>query len=200
VHVTPEDIVHKYLGLARRMAKQFADPRLPNDYDELLSAAYTGLVKAAQAGLDRPAYIESRVKGEIKDAMRASDILSRRDRAILKAMKHSDGDIESVANCTGLSPEKVAKRVAHIQSAAHISRQRSEATYSENSFDETLDECLSILPAHLHVVFLAFYRDGRSRKEMAKLLKLPRPTVTDHLREISAVFDLAQDVLRDTLL
>lgn len=197
--MTPEDIINRHLKLAKEIASKYADKNRANDYDELLSAAHLGLVKASKTGIGDVEYVATRIRGEVLDAMRESDILSRLDRAILKAMEHFE-DIEVVAQYLGRTQAFIQQRLNNIKTSVNMSQVCVDATYEDSRFDETLEECLSVLPERLHEVFLAFYRDGRSRKEMARLLHIPRPTVTDYMREISSVLHSFKDVLRETLL
>jgi len=96
-------LVEAYFDVALKVAKGFR-ARLPDsrvaDFDDLVGYATEGLIAAIGSydplrGVPFEAYARLRVAGHVRDALRACDVLSRRDRQTVRAYtegRHLSGE------------------------------------------------------------------------------------------------------------
>jgi len=189
--MTPDDIINQYMWLAKSIARQYADKCSPNDMDEMLSAAYLGLVKAAAKPDATRRYVVSRIEGQIQDARRKNDVFSRRDRDIMRYYYRFDRNVDAVAEKLGLDVEFVEKSIAFLHSTFELLQEREEEktheVEREHSFSETLEVCLSILPATLHKTFLLTYRDQLNLDDIAETLHISLEQAFEQLTAANAI-------------
>ena len=96
--VTIEDRIIAHLGLARAIAARTVDPRCAGaDREDLIAWGLVGLVQAAQRyrpteGASFGGYAARRVRGQVLDALRARDPLTRSARRAYRAERalHED--------------------------------------------------------------------------------------------------------------
>lgn len=90
------DLAEQYAPLARRIAVDIARTHTRHDHDELIGDAYEGLCLAARrfdpanpSGAGFATYASARIRGQVLDAMRDRDLLSRHDRALERRIRHA---------------------------------------------------------------------------------------------------------------
>ena len=201
--MTPDEIVNHYLELAKSIARQYAEKCSPNDMDEMLSAAYLGLVKASVKPDATKRYVVSRIEGQIQDARRKNDALSRRDRDIMRYYYRFDRNADAVAEKLDLDVEFVERRAAFLHSTFRLLGERKEEktheVEREHSFSETLEVCLSILPATLHKTFLLTYRDQLSLDDIAETLNISLEQAFEQLAAANAILRNNRQLLSSLL-
>jgi RNA polymerase sigma factor for flagellar operon FliA len=94
-----DDRILAHLGFARAVASRTLDPRCRGaDREDLIAAGILGLVQAARryrddAGAPFSAYAARRVRGQVLDALRERDPLTRSGRQAYRAAREQDPDL-----------------------------------------------------------------------------------------------------------
>jgi len=158
--------VVKHIAMANKLAAKYAAYR-PCERDEILSAAYFGLVKAA-ARKHNPAnsYIAHCITGEIKNAFHSTGSLTRSERRFLADYLDHAGNMSDRADAMGIPHDVVFKRLARMTFVVPLFRNCTVAAPEPGDLDELLEVCLKYLPERLHWVFLCKYRDQLTQEEI----------------------------------
>jgi RNA polymerase sigma factor (sigma-70 family) len=197
--VTPNEIIEANLETARKIAARFTEQCSPNDHDEILSAAYFGLVKAAQVQSPNKAYINLRIAGEIKDAIRQNDTLYRVDRAIMQAVEACEGNIYLAAESLGYTPEYVHKRLTFIRDTTIMQPPDSTLAPTPCNVDEILEVCRNVLPENLHVYFTLYYKNQMSYTQIAEHLGDPIVKVYRRVAKARRMLQMNREELAEIL-
>lgn len=164
--MTPEQIVEANTDLAKQLATCYAEPYAPNDYDEMLSAAYLALVQVAQTDSPSDSYIGTRMIGEILDTKRRNDPLGRIGRLIFEADQLYNGDVDAIANQLDIPPEEVVYRLGFIHPRTPMPTEYED----DRGLEEAIEVCLQYIPQDLHDFFLLYYRDQLSIAQVAETM------------------------------
>jgi len=198
--MTPNDIINEHLALARNIAGRYADPHIPNDFDELLSAAYYGLVKVANTGITDVPYIAKCISFEVKTSIRNNHILSRRDREVSQCLAELDGDVPAAALVLGISEKSVQKRAAVVRDNIPLTQENEGYEDNAHQMAEMLEVCLSLIPLELHRAFLLYYRDGYSIQEISDILTESRSWVSKKISTAMETLEANKTYLEDLIL
>jgi len=154
--LSPEELVHAHLGLARRVVSRLA-PRLPAHVgrDDLHAAALLGLVNAAQAfdahrGVPFELYAARRVEGAVLDELRHADWATRGVRRRERQIDDATGPlamalrraptVDELAEATGLGVDAVHRFQADRTRAALLQLERlSESGELERALPPSSD-------------------------------------------------------------
>jgi RNA polymerase sigma factor (sigma-70 family) len=190
------NLVEMNIPLARAIAHRVWKATTGYDRNEMISDALLGLIMAAQRwpsycaehGYDAysegsfswfKTYASRRIKGQIIDAMRASDVATRKERGLVKKIKAGGVDLsiawdyvsaETIAKQAGMNPQdvKIAIRALvraplPLDSIAENAPQPSVS--AEQSASElalcaiVVDEIKSMSQKQQEVVAMAYYLD-----------------------------------------
>ena len=186
------DLVELHLPLAERIAVGVSR-KVPRhvDRDDLVSAAYLGLVQASQAydparGVPFEAFASRRVAGAIYDQLRADDMVSRKDRRAAREVHAFEQayiarhvrrpDVEEIADALGMSPTRVrsarqaaeAALVEYDQEDGLAADQVStEDLVEDRAMVDTIVRLIGLLPDRLQTVVRGTYLDGLTLKAVA---------------------------------
>ena len=127
-----------HLGFARAVASRALDPRCHGaDREDLVAWGVLGLVQAARryrddAGAPFGAYAARRVRGQVLDALRERDPLTRSARRAYRAARELDADLPqpvvevSLDRCLGAGLEGAAWSAVGAEAPRETDRCRSE--------------------------------------------------------------------------
>jgi len=172
--MTPKEVVLNHLAMANKMAARYAE-RLPVDRNDVLSAAYYGLVKAARRENPKNSYVASCIRGEIMNTMRDFSSISARDQDFLTRYKAQEGSMADKAKAMNLPVTYVFRRLAKMQFVVPLTE--DIPARKESQLNDILEVCLSYLPKKFHRVFLLRYRDGLKLGEIATVTGFTMKTV-----------------------
>lgn len=186
------EVVLKNIAMANKLASQYASQK-PACYDDILSAAYWGLIKAAQLSRRNRrqannSYVARTIKGEIEHSFHAGGSLTRSERLFLARYLDQTGNMADRADALGLSQEYVFRRLANMTFVFPLYNYSIQlAEEPAGDLEELLEVCLSYLPSRLHWTFLCRYRDQMNYSEIASRLGLHRHAVRKRLRRAIAI-------------
>ncbi len=192
----------------RRMSRLLRDVayrlarRLPShvEVEELMGAGAVGLVMAVRQHLDKPAVelerlAARRIRGAIMDHLRASDHLTRRQRAAVVAMQRAkaaaerDGDdtsIDSVARRLGLSTRRATQiqdRLMAVQIGTLDGVEAAAASSDpvddiiEHEDKSRLAAAVAALPKRLRTLVVLCYYEELSYRDVSESLGISRSRV-----------------------
>lgn len=164
--MTPKEVVLKHICIANKIAGVFAVSD-PAERDEIVSAAYYGLVKAATKKNPKDRYVAACICGEIKHALRSLRNNSWRNRQFLGEYLNQQGTMEERATAMGLPGEYVFRRLATMASTVPLHDEHNIASRQESQLGEMLEVCLQFLPVRLHWTFLLRFRDQYTQQEIS---------------------------------
>ncbi len=187
--------------LLRTIAYRTAQ-RLPAhvEVEELIGAGAVGLVTAVRQHLDKPApelmrLAARRIRGAIMDHLRASDHLTRRQRAAVvavekakAALEQSGGtsDMEAVARRLGLSTRRatqiqdrfMAVQLGALDDADNIAaHDNTSESFVAREDQSRLAAALASLPERLHVLVELCYFEDLSYRDVSLKLGISRSRV-----------------------
>jgi RNA polymerase sigma factor (sigma-70 family) len=192
------EVVLRNLPMANKLVSKYAVQQ-PARHDEILSAAYDGLVKAARKRNPANSYVAWCVRGEIKNILHSGGSLTRSERAFLARYLDCEGNMADRADALGLSHEDVFHRLATITHVLPLYDHCNIACKPDGNLDELLEVCLSFLPARLHWAFLLKYRDQLSYPEISQRIGISLRSVSNHLRQALRILRLNKQRLADIL-
>lgn len=171
------DVILNNIALANKLASQYASQQ-PRSRDDIVSAAYWGLVKAAKRERANRTYVTRLVRGEIQNALHAGGSLTRSERQFLAEYLDHAGNMADRADAMGLSHERVFHRLAGMTFVYPLFGYANQlATEPEGNLEELIEVCLTYLPDQLHWTFLFQYRDQLSRREIGRRTGLGQRTI-----------------------
>lgn len=176
--------------------------RLPThvEVDELVGAGALGLVTAVRQHLDKPAVelerlAARRIRGAIMDHLRASDHLTRRQRAAVVAVQRAraalerdgdDTDIEAVAKRLGLSTRRATQIQDRLMAVQIGSLEGTEAaavnddpidTMIERESRDSVAAAVASLPRRLQKLIVLCYYQELSYRDVSQTLGISRSRV-----------------------
>jgi RNA polymerase sigma factor for flagellar operon FliA len=176
--------------------------RLPShvEVDELVGAGSLGLVTAVRQHLDKPAIelqrlAARRIRGAIMDHLRASDHLTRRQRAAVVAIQRARAaleregdasDLEAVAKRLGLSTRRATQIQDRLMAVQIGSLEDNEAadtrvdpvdTMIEREARQSLEAAVAALPSRLKRLIDLCYFQERSYRDISETLGVSRSRV-----------------------
>lgn len=187
------DLVEMHLPLAERIAVGVSR-KVPRhiDRDDLVSAAYLGLVQASQSydparGVPFESFAARRVAGAIYDQLRANDLVSRKDRRAAREVhafeqafmaRHTRRPtVDEVADDLEMSPTRV-RAARQAASAALVEYDPNDGLEADQVSTEDLVEdramvdaivrLISLLPERLQTVVRGTYLDGMTLRAVAE--------------------------------
>jgi DNA-directed RNA polymerase specialized sigma24 family protein len=176
--MTHEDVILKHLSMANKIAVVYAQGN-PSQRDEILSAAYYGLVRASCQPQPKNSYVAACIKSEIRDTLNRLHPNSHSDRTFLADYASQFGNMEERAAAMGLAPEVVFRRLNAITVVVPL--HDDIASCQESQLGEMLEVCLKLLPARLQPTFLLKFRDQYTWPEISAQLGIGHSAVWMHL-------------------
>ena len=172
-----DDRIIAHLGFARAVASRALDPRCHGaDREDLVAWGVLGLVQAARryrddAGAPFGAYAARRVRGQVLDALRERDPLTRSARRAYRAAREQDADLPPPVTEVSLDRCLVAGRETSGWTAVGT-RDRSDSTRCRNAqWDRVARELRHLEPLERRVLVLSFAR-GLTLKEIGSRVGL----------------------------
>ena len=168
-----------HLGFARAIASRALDPRCHGaDREDLVAWGVLGLVQAARryrddAGAPFSAYAARRVRGQVLDALRERDPLTRAARRAYRAAREQDADLPppivevSLDRCLEAGLERVFAWASPGAGEAGPGRTRCRNA----QWDRVAKELRRIEPLERKVLVLSFAR-GLTLKEIGAQIGL----------------------------
>ncbi len=174
-------LIEDNVNLAQAIAHRVWSSTTGYDRDELISCGYLGLTSAAQRWPDYCAehnyeaygelspswfktYASRRIKGQIVDAMRASDPATRRERSLVKQIKSNGVDLslawdyvsaETIGHQANMDPGDVKKAVAAL---VRMPSSLSDLHESAHASDASAED--SVLRAQLCALLVEVVRSA----------------------------------------
>ena len=159
-----------YLGFARAVASRALDPRCHGaDREDLVAWGVLGLVQAARryrndAGAPFGAYAARRVRGQVLDALRERDPLTRSARRAYRAAREQDADLPppivevSLDRClaAGLETNEWGSSAWGSRGAGQARLARTRC--SEDQWQRVAQELRGLEPLERKVLVLSFAR------------------------------------------
>lgn len=192
------DVILNNLSMANKLAHRYAAQQ-PRDRDEILSAAYYGLVKAARKARPKNTYVAQVVRGAIQNALHAQGSLTRGERDFLARYLDQHGNMADRADALGLPHEYVFSRLARMAFVFPLYRDCVVAAPPTGELEEILEVCLQYLPQRLHWTFLFKYRDQLTLAEIASRTGLAKSTVHQQLRRALRILRQNKDQIADVI-
>ena len=166
-----------HLGFARAVASRALDPRCHGaDREDLVAWGVLGLVQAARryrddAGAPFGAYAARRVRGQVLDALRERDPLTRSARRAYRAARELDADLPPPVVEVSLDRCLVAGLEAAEWSAVGADTTRDSARCRNAQWDRVARELRRLDPLERKVLVLSFAR-GLTLKEIGSRIGL----------------------------
>jgi RNA polymerase sigma factor (sigma-70 family) len=192
------DTVLKHLAMTNKLAHRYA-AKNPAERDEIVSAAYCGLLRAAEKPNPANSYVARWVRGAINRALPATS-LTHRDRQFLARYSACQGNMADRADALGLSHEHVFLRLANMTTIVPLYDDCPVECRPEGNLNELLEVCLAYLPRKLHWAFVFKYRDQLTQNEIALRTGMSPTTICQHLQRALKILRLNKDRLADILL
>lgn len=168
-----------HLAFARAIAGRAVDPRCHGaDREDLLAWGVLGLVQAARryrddAGTSFAAYAARRVRGQVLDALRERDPLTRSARRAYRAAREKDGDLPPPV--VELSLDQCIEAGMRLEppcgGAGAVERGRGRTRCREDQWQRVAREFRSLDPLERKVLVLSFAR-GFTLKEIGAQIGL----------------------------
>lgn len=194
------ELVIRYMPVARAIAAKFAGTIAQVRYDELLSAASVGLLHAVpkfrlDGGANPKTFLAFRIVGEIKDYLREQDWLSRKERLKLSRVERwseaqfaagrvvTDDDIEAEF---GKLPNRIEPRsISRVVFKGELRDLTvSECLVARAETDSRVSvELLRNLNRNERLIVL-LYADGVTMKEIGRELGLSESRVSQMVKEL----------------
>jgi RNA polymerase sigma factor (sigma-70 family) len=171
----------KHVPLANVLAAMYAKDH-PAERDEILSAAYYGLVLASRKPATNTAYIACCIRTRIRDALERAHSTLHEDRVFLADYLSQQGNMEERAAAMGLPPDFVFHRLANMTIVLPLQQDQDIHSKSESQLEEVLEVCLTYLPERIRRSFLLRFRDQYTWREIAKLVGITRGGAINHTR------------------
>lgn len=179
--MTYKDVILKHLPMANKIASCYAHHN-HSERDEILSAAYYGLVRASYKPEAKNSYVAACIKSAIRDALNRAHFASLRDRKFLAEYLSHFGNMEERAVAMGLAPGVVFQRLNAITVVVPLQPGDNIASCQESQLGEMLEVCLKLLPHRIQATFLLRFRDQYTWREISDQLGIANTTVWMHLR------------------
>ena len=166
---TCDERIIAHLGFARAVASRALDPRCRGaDREDLVAWGVVGLVQAAHryrddAGAPFAAYAARRVRGQVLDALRERDPLTRSARRAYRQAREQEPDLPppvvevSLDRCIAAGLDPVATARSAGPGFAGPGRARSKG--SEQQWRRVAAELRSLDPIERKVLVLSFARE-----------------------------------------
>lgn len=168
-HESDERII-AHLGFARAVASRSLDPRCRGaDREDLIAWGVFGLVQAARRyrgdmGAPFGAYAARRVRGQVLDALRERDPLTRSERRRFREQRRLSEDLPQPYTEISLD------RLAELGNAEHA-RDASPARTSDPRWNAVAGALQQLTPLERKVVVLSYAR-GMTLKEIGETVQL----------------------------
>lgn len=168
-HESDERII-AHLGFARAVASRSLDPRCRGaDREDLIAWGVFGLVQAARRyrgdmGAPFGAYAARRVRGQVLDALRERDPLTRSERRKFREQQRVSEDLPQPY--TEISLDRLAEL-----GDAERTRDAHPARTTDPRWNAVASELQRLTPLERKVVVLAYAR-GMTLKEIGELVQL----------------------------
>ena len=160
-----------HLGFARAIAARALDPRCHGaDREDLVAWGVLGLVQAArryrdEAGAPFGAYAARRVRGQVLDALRERDPLTRAARRAYRAAREQDADLPQPVVEVSLDRCMAAGREVAVEWGSRGTVRPARSQWSEEQWARVASELRSLPPLERKVLVLSFAR-GLTLKEI----------------------------------
>ena len=173
-----DDRIVAHLSFARAVAGRSLDPRCRGaDREDLIAWGVLGLVQAAQryrsdAGAPFGAYAARRVRGQVLDALRERDPLTRSARRAYREARERDASLPppvvevSLDRCVAAGLERLQQRVRPGPAWVAPAEPRSK-----EQWDRVARELRALVPLERKVLVLSFGR-GYTLKEIGARIGL----------------------------
>jgi len=164
-----------HLGFAKAIAARALDPRCHGaDREDLVAWGVLGLVQAARryrddAGAPFGAYAARRVRGQVLDALRERDPLTRAARRAYRAAREQDADLPqpivevSLDRCMATGREAAA--LGRSEWGSRCTARPPRSHWSEKQWARVAAELRGLPPLERKVLVLSFAR-GLTLKEI----------------------------------
>lgn len=211
-HLRETEAVRQFRPLVRRMARALSH-RSGGDADDLSAAGDHGVLDAVRRfdplrGTTLQAFVAQRAHGAMRDELRKNDRLSRRMRLRVSTMQRiraqlsraagADVARSDVAEAIGCDPAEVAllEQLVHplmsIDDVTPVADHDPCAEVLRREARDILQRAIATLPERLRTVLVLRSIEERSLKELAELLGVTEP-------RISQLHKAAVDKLRAAL-
>ena len=160
-----------HLGFAKAIAARALDPRCRGaDREDLVAWGVLGLVQAARryrddAGAPFGAYAARRVRGQVLDALRERDPLTRAARRAYRAAREQDADLPQPIVEVSLDRCMAAGREVAVEWGSRDTVRPVRSQWSEEQWARVAAELRGLPPLERKVLVLSFAR-GLTLKEI----------------------------------
>ena len=160
-----------HLGFAKAIAARALDPRCHGaDREDLVAWGVLGLVQAARryrddAGAPFGAYAARRVRGQVLDALRERDPLTRAARRAYRAAREQDADLPQPIVEVSLDRCMAAGREVAVEWGSRDTVRPVRSQWSEEQWARVAAELRGLPPLERKVLVLSFAR-GLTLKEI----------------------------------
>lgn len=103
--MTPQELILSHINTARKLAAKYGARRNDSDRDEILSAAYFGLVRAAKKPNPKNAYIAKCIRGEVRRTI--SRLNANKTYTLVDTICEVDNTGAIFDVCTELLPKRL---------------------------------------------------------------------------------------------
>lgn len=166
-----------HLGFAKAIASRALDPRCRGaDREDLVAWGVLGLVQAARryrddAGAPFGAYAARRVRGQVLDALRERDPLTRAARRAYRAAREQDADLPQPIIEVSLDRCMAAGREVAVEWGSRDAVRPVRSQWSEEQWARVAAELRGLPPLERKVLVLSFAR-GLTLKEIGARIGL----------------------------
>ncbi|HEY8647832.1 MAG TPA: sigma-70 family RNA polymerase sigma factor [Candidatus Limnocylindria bacterium] len=160
-----------HLGFAKAIAARALDPRCHGaDREDLVAWGVLGLVQAARryrddAGAPFGAYAARRVRGQVLDALRERDPLTRAARRAYRAAREQDADLPQPIVEVSLDRCMAAGREVAFEWGSQGTARPARSCWSQEQWARVAAELRGLPPLERKVLVLSFAR-GLTLKEI----------------------------------